>query len=79
MTIRVARFYEDTQTTGNLRQRSSDLTIYYSFYEWFDGRIPSGQYVDKNNCMQRISDGKKWEGTGKTLKISWWLQLSKRQ
>ncbi len=29
---------------------------------------PSGQYVDKNNCMQQISDGKKWEGTGKPLK-----------
>ncbi len=30
--------------------------------------IPSGQYVDKNNCTLPVRDGKEWEGTGKPLK-----------
>jgi hypothetical protein len=30
--------------------------------------VPSGQYVDKNNCKRRVRDGKEWESTGKPLK-----------
>jgi len=31
-------------------------------------KIPSGQYVDKNNYTLRVRDGKEWERTGKPLK-----------
>jgi hypothetical protein len=31
-------------------------------------QIPSGQYVDKNNCTRRVRNGKEWERTGKPLK-----------
>jgi hypothetical protein len=32
-----------------------------------DLRIPSGQYVTKNNCTLRVRDGKEWEKIGKPL------------
>jgi hypothetical protein len=31
-------------------------------------QIPSGQYVDKNNCTLRVRDGNEWERTGKPLR-----------
>jgi hypothetical protein len=31
-------------------------------------KIPSGQYVDKNNCTLPVRDGKEWERTGKPLR-----------